>query len=349
MNASATSDFSPPESSDRRLVDLPAGVTSTSTPGSAAPVPPPRARVRRAPSPAGLAPRPGAGPSRACTSRSRPRPPGNRCATTSSKFLAAASKVSSKLSRMRRSVSLIRPSSSASALEVLALGLELLDVGDRLLVLLRGERVHRAELLAAARCSRSIPRRQRSRRSSSSTLGGGSGSRPRRPATSQVALGLGGGVAHLLGGHLGGGHGLARPLQPALELGLLVRAGAQLRRRVVARRAAAPRSASGAVAASGDRGLRQPPARGGALGARGARRVALDAGCAARASALPLRRGARARALSATRLLGAQVGDQLRPAHGVRALVRSLAAALHQPVGTANRLGGALDLAQGAA
>jgi hypothetical protein len=36
------------------------------------------------------------------------------------------------------------------ALEVLALALELLDVGDRLVVLLRCERVDRAELLAAA-------------------------------------------------------------------------------------------------------------------------------------------------------------------------------------------------------
>ena len=36
------------------------------------------------------------------------------------------------------------------ALEVGALGLELLDVRDRLVVLLLGERVHRAELLAAA-------------------------------------------------------------------------------------------------------------------------------------------------------------------------------------------------------
>jgi len=34
MNASATSDFSPPDSSDSRFIDLPAGVTSTSTPGS---------------------------------------------------------------------------------------------------------------------------------------------------------------------------------------------------------------------------------------------------------------------------------------------------------------------------
>ena len=34
MKASATSDFSPPDSSDRRFVDLPAGVTSISTPAS---------------------------------------------------------------------------------------------------------------------------------------------------------------------------------------------------------------------------------------------------------------------------------------------------------------------------
>ena len=81
--------------------------------------------------------RPAAGRS-GLTSRSRPAPPGNRCATTSSKFFAAASKVSSKDSRMRRSVSRIRPSSSASAASrSAALGLELLDVRDGLLVLRR--------------------------------------------------------------------------------------------------------------------------------------------------------------------------------------------------------------------
>ena len=44
--------------------------------------------------------------------------------------------------------------------------------------------------------------------------------------------------------------------------------------------------------------------------------------------------------------LGTDLGGELRPAHGVGALVGRLAPALHQPVGPAHRLGGLLDLAQ---
>ena len=52
---------------------------------------------------------------------------------------------------MRRSVSRIRPAELAQrGLQVVALAFELLDVLQRLLVLLLGERVDRAELLAAA-------------------------------------------------------------------------------------------------------------------------------------------------------------------------------------------------------
>ena len=93
----------------------------------------------------------GRGPASSLTSRSAPRPPGKRCSTTSSKFFAAASKVSSKASLMRRSVSRIRLWSSRSAVSrSCALGLELLDVLERLLVLGLRERVDGAELLAAA-------------------------------------------------------------------------------------------------------------------------------------------------------------------------------------------------------
>ena len=174
MNASATSDFSPPDSSDRRLVVLPAGVTSISIPGvvviegalpSAGSRRPGlrRARLAAARSPrsapnagsrVGPAPRRRRGPARgrgALTRRSRPEPPGNRRSMTSSKLRAAASNVSSKLSRMRRSVSRIRPPQLGQrGLEVLALRLELLDVRERLLVLALGQRVDRAEALAAA-------------------------------------------------------------------------------------------------------------------------------------------------------------------------------------------------------
>ena len=113
-------------------------------------------------------------------------------------------------------------------LEVGALRLELLDVRHRLLVLLLGERVHRAELLAAAHqaldpCLQLLAllvwQRARWRAPAGS---------PSRPASSrQVALGVRGGVAHLLRRHLGGGNGLAGVLQPSLELGLLLRAGLQ--------------------------------------------------------------------------------------------------------------------------
>ncbi len=46
--------------------------------------------------------------------------------------------------------------------------------------------------------------------------------------------------------------------------------------------------------------------------------------------------------------LGANLGGQLGPAHGIGALVGRLPAALHQPVGSAHGLSGLLDLAQGA-
>ena len=71
------------------------------------------------------------------------RPPRSCC--------AAALNVSSNASLMRRSVSRIRPASSRSAVSRSSRWrLELLDVRERLVVLLLGQRVDRAELLAAA-------------------------------------------------------------------------------------------------------------------------------------------------------------------------------------------------------
>ena len=101
-------------------------------------------------------------------------------------------------------------------LEVAALGLELLDVSHGLVVLLLGERVHRPELLAAAHQALD-PCEQRLALLVGKRLGGGL--RLEAEAARQlvqVALGVGGGVAHLLRRHLGGGHRLARPLQAAL-------------------------------------------------------------------------------------------------------------------------------------
>ena len=69
----------------------------------------------------------------------------------------------------------------------------------------------------------------------------------------QVALGVGGGVAHLLRGHLGGGHGLARPLQPTLELGLLLGAGLECGGGLLARGGPGLELSLESVTAAGDR------------------------------------------------------------------------------------------------
>ena len=115
---------------------------------------------------------------------------------------------------MRRSVSLIRLSSSASAVSrSRALGLELLDVRHGLLVLLLGQRVDRAELLAPARepldPGAAAPR---ARSSGSGSLGAARLEAEPAGDLGQLALGLGGGVAHLLGGHL---RAASRPRWPA--------------------------------------------------------------------------------------------------------------------------------------
>ena len=87
----------------------------------------------------------------ASTSRSRPRPPGNMCSISSSKFSPAASNVSSK-ARSDLAIGLADQLRELvqRLLEVLALRLELGDVVLRLLVLALGERVDGTELLAAA-------------------------------------------------------------------------------------------------------------------------------------------------------------------------------------------------------
>ena len=105
----------------------------------------------RRPHPRLAPPSTGFGPRLSSTSRRRPRPPGNRCSTSSSKLRWVASKVSSKAAWILRSVSRISALQLRQrGLEVGALGLEALDVGERLLVLALGQRVDRPELLAAA-------------------------------------------------------------------------------------------------------------------------------------------------------------------------------------------------------
>ena len=229
-------------------------------------------------------------------------------------------------------------------LQVGALGLELLDVLHRLVVLLLGERVHRAELLAAAHQALD-PCEQRLALLVGQRVGGGLRLEPEAAGQlAQVALGVRGGVAHLLRRHLGGGNGLAGVLQASLELGLLLRAGLQ---------------GGGGLLAGGGPGLELLPEgiapgrdglacaleRGGrTVGVGGESEVALRSGPQG---------GQRASALLALApdalgepLLGAQVSEQLRAAHGLGSVVGRLAPAADHPLGAADDLLGLGRLAQ---
>ena len=233
MKASATSDFSPPDSSDRRLVDLPAG--------------------RHLDLHAGLgllllvaARRRGVlGVGRLLAARCT----GARALALHQPQAAAAAReqvLDDLLEVLRRRLEgLLEALADALVglgdqalqlgerrLQVAALLLELLDVGDGLVVLLLGQRVDRAELLAPPGEALDARVERLALLVAAAARSAGSASSPSRPASvGQLALDLGGRVAHLLGGDLGAGHGLARVAQPALQLGLLVRAGAQRARR----------------------------------------------------------------------------------------------------------------------
>ena len=107
---------------------------------------------------------------------------------------------------MRRSVSRISALELAQrGLEVLALALELLDVRDRLLVLVLRERVDRAELLAAALQALDAARRARRARSSGSGSLGRLGLEARACSRARPSsrVGLGRAVARLLRADLG--------------------------------------------------------------------------------------------------------------------------------------------------
>src|SRR5918999_3293831 len=231
-------------------------------------------------------------------------------------------------------------------LQVAALALELLDVRDSLLVLLLGERVHGAELLAAAL-------KPLDAGGEGLAVLGGEGLRSRFRAKAQVpgdggqlTLDLGRAVAHLLGRHLGGGDRLARLAQAGLDAGFLVGARAQGGRDLLAAGdvrvelglegvAAAAHGAAGAVQRS--RGALPVASRG---------LVALDAGAEALERAGPL--GTLALAALGHATLGAEGGMQLRPPYRSGALVGRLAAAGDDPLGAAERLGGLGDVAVGA-
>ena len=147
MNAIAVIDFSPPESSDRRFIDLPAGVISISTPRSSSGSPSSLAAsasaaassaARWAPSSPGSAPPSTArGPLSSRTRRSRPRPPGKSCAASSSKLLRGGLEgLLEGVADLAVGVADQRTQLAQRRLEVDAVRLELIDVGDRLRVLL---------------------------------------------------------------------------------------------------------------------------------------------------------------------------------------------------------------------
>ena len=244
MNASATSDFSPPESSDSRFVAFPAGVTSISIPGvskskeespdaakasSGSVSGPPWTAV------AGSAPKTGSSvlssaPSAAKTAfgrgmftrRSRPEPPGNSRPITSSKLRAAASNVSSKLSRMRRSVSRISPRSSASAASRSVRWVSSSSTCARASSYSRsasgltGPRRSRRRSRRSSRAASSV--RSSSERASACSCVSPSPSPRRSPIAATLRCHQLLAVAHLRHPHLILGEGLARLAQAALQL-----------------------------------------------------------------------------------------------------------------------------------
>ena len=202
MNASATSDFSPPDSSDRRLLDLPGGrdLDLDARLGLLA-----RSLRRRARPPSG---------------GSSPRDHGARPVALDQPQLPAAAgeQVLHDVLEVPRGglEGLLEALADAPVglrdqalelgqrgLQVGALLLELLHVGDRLVVLLLGQRVDRAELLAPAGQALDA-RDERLALLVRQRLGGGLGvEAERRGDRGQLALDLGGRVAHLLRRHLG--------------------------------------------------------------------------------------------------------------------------------------------------
>ena len=216
-----------------------------------------------------------------------------------------------------------------------------------LLVLALGERVDRAELLAAAHqpldarrqpLALLVGQRLRRRLGLEAQAAG---------QLVQVALGVGRRVAHLLRGHLGARHGLARLLEAALELCLLLRARLQRGGGLLAGGRAGLELARERVAAGRDGLARAVERGGGALGVGGQLEVALDPGPQGGERARPVL----ALALDALRepLLGAQVAEQLGAPDRLGAVLRRLAAARDEPLGAARGLLGLGGRAQSGA
>ena len=229
-------------------------------------------------------------------------------------------------------------------LEVASLRLELLHVRHGLVVLLLGERVHRAELLAPPHQALHAGE-QRLALLVGQRLGGGLRLEPEAARQlAQVPLGVRGRVAHLLRGHLRARHGLAHALQPALELGLLLRAGLEGGGGFLARGGPGVELHLKRVAPRRDRVARALERLGGTVGVRGQGEVALGA-------RLQRRQGSRALlALALDALgkptLGAQVPEQLRSPHRLGPVLGRLPAPGDHPLGTAHHLLGVGRLAQ---
>ena len=167
------------------------------------------------------------------TSRNRPLPPGNTSPASSSKFFARrGERLLERLRDLAVRVSDHRTQLTQRRLQVGAPRLELLDVGERLRVLLLRERVHGTELLAPARqplhAVLESPRVLLGQRLH--TLLAVLRHRQIQPLgdPAQLLGGLARLVAQALGGDLRAGHLLAQGAQARLDLGLLLRARAQL-------------------------------------------------------------------------------------------------------------------------
>src|SRR5436853_4527862 len=232
-------------------------------------------------------------------------------------------------------------------LEVRALGLEVLDVRDRLLVLLRRERVHRTELLAPARDPLDAALELGSALVVEALVEGpdrGVGGIEPELAGDRAALALrlGGRVARLLRADLGRGHGLRGLAEAGLDLGLVARAGPQLGGRRLAALFVCGELALRGLAALGyslERGAHGPGAPFGGPRKlrlrRGPPPQRLDPARTVRPSASGLLREL---------ALGAQLGDYLRPPDGVGAVAGAPGAALDHPLGPALGLGGLVAL-----
>ena len=150
------------------------------------------------------------------------------------KFFSAASKVSSKAAWIWRvgladeAVELLQ-----RLLEVGPLLLELVDVLERVLVLALGQRVHRAELLAAARDPLELALDLLALLVAERLVCRADLAAEPRPDPLELARRLGAALAQVRGRDLGLGHRLARRPQPRLKLRLLARALPQLPGEVV--------------------------------------------------------------------------------------------------------------------